>query len=131
MPNVQMQQLLHRYSFHLLQRPWHQLSRLFFITTEFDFYLLPLDHQTRTPLGYSSALRHQHSRCDLCHSSNTHHGIGTMALTMYSTESAIKSRDGNEYSIPSCPIAIPSSTAMVLNSFATPPEASISRNQLP
>ena len=49
------------------------------------------------------------------------------AFTIYSTESAIKSRDGSEYSIPSCPMAIPSSTAMVLNSFATPPEASISR----
>ena len=47
------------------------------------------------------------------------------ALTMYSTESAIKSREGNEYSMPSCPIAIPSSTAMVLNSLATPPDASI------
>jgi len=47
------------------------------------------------------------------------------ALTIYSTESAIKSREGNEYSMPSCPIAIPSSTAMVLNSLATPPEASI------
>ena len=40
------------------------------------------------------------------------------ALTMYSTESAIMSRDGNEYSIPSCPIAIPSSIAIVLNSAA-------------
>ena len=49
------------------------------------------------------------------------------ALTMYSTESAIKSRLGSEYSIPLCPMAIPSSTAMVLNSFATPPAASISR----
>ena len=49
------------------------------------------------------------------------------ALTIYSTESAIKSRDGKEYSIPPCPIAIPSSTAMVLNSLATPPAASISR----
>jgi len=49
------------------------------------------------------------------------------ALTMYSTESAIRSRDGNEYSIPPCPMAIPSSTAMVLNSLATPPAFSISR----
>ena len=47
------------------------------------------------------------------------------ALTMYSTESAISSRDGSEYSMPPWPMAIPSSTAMVLNSFATPPEASI------
>ena len=47
------------------------------------------------------------------------------ALTMYSTESAMRSREGNEYSMPSCPIAIPSSTAMVLNSLATPPAASI------
>src|SRR5690606_3846069 len=49
------------------------------------------------------------------------------ALTMYSTESAMSSRDGKEYSMPSCPIAIPSSTAMVLNSLATPPAASIWR----
>lgn len=39
------------------------------------------------------------------------------ALTMYSTASAISSRLGNEYSIPLWPIAMPSSTAMVLNSF--------------
>src|SRR6202034_2275742 len=37
------------------------------------------------------------------------------ALTMYSTESAISSRDGSEYSIPPWPIAMPSSTAIVLN----------------
>ena len=49
------------------------------------------------------------------------------AFTMYSTLSAINSRDGNEYSMPPWPIAIPSSTAMVLNSFATPPAFSISR----
>ena len=40
------------------------------------------------------------------------------ALTIYSTESAMISRDGSEYSIPSCPIAIPSSIAIVLNSAA-------------
>ena len=49
------------------------------------------------------------------------------AFTMYSTLSAIISRDGSEYSIPSWPIAIPSSTAIVLNSLATPPAASTSR----
>ena len=49
------------------------------------------------------------------------------ALTMYSTESAMMSRLGSEYSMPSWPMAMPSSTAMVLNSFATPPAASISR----
>ena len=49
------------------------------------------------------------------------------ALTMYSTESAINSREGSEYSIPSWPIAMPSSTAMVPNSLATPPARSISR----
>ncbi len=49
------------------------------------------------------------------------------ALTMYSTLSAISSRDGRLYSIPSWPIAMPSSTAIVSNSFATPPAASISR----
>src|SRR6202012_941462 len=45
------------------------------------------------------------------------------ALTMYSTESAISSRDGSEYSMPPWPIAIPSSTAMVLNSRGRPPAA--------
>jgi hypothetical protein len=49
------------------------------------------------------------------------------ALTMYSTESAISSREGSEYSMPPWPMAMPSSTAMVLNSLATPPAASISR----
>ena len=49
------------------------------------------------------------------------------ALTMYSTESAMISRLGSEYSMPSWPMAMPSSTAMVLNSLATPPAASISR----
>src|SRR5690554_7957414 len=49
------------------------------------------------------------------------------ALAMYSTESAMISREGREYSMPSWPMAIPSSTAMVLNSLATPPAASISR----
>src|SRR5690606_31405185 len=49
------------------------------------------------------------------------------ALTMYSTESAISSREGSEYSMPLWPMAMPSSTAMVLNSLATPPAASIWR----
>src|SRR5438270_11614080 len=49
------------------------------------------------------------------------------ALTMYSTESAIRSREGSEYSMPPWPMAMPSSTAIVLNSLATPPAASISR----
>ncbi len=49
------------------------------------------------------------------------------ALTMYSTLSAIRSRDGSEYSMPPWPMAMPSSTAMVLNSLATPPACSISR----
>ena len=43
------------------------------------------------------------------------------AFTMYSTASAISSRLGSEYSMPPCPIAIPSSTAMVLNSRPTAP----------
>ena len=43
------------------------------------------------------------------------------ALTMYSTESAMISREGNEYSIPLWPMAMPSSTAMVWNSRGTPP----------
>ena len=47
------------------------------------------------------------------------------ALHMYSTLSAITSRDGSEYNIPSCPMAIPSSTAMVLNSAAKQPFCSI------
>ena len=49
------------------------------------------------------------------------------ALTMYSTASAMISRLGSEYSMPSWPMAMPSSTAMVLNSLATPPARSISR----
>jgi hypothetical protein len=49
------------------------------------------------------------------------------AFTMYSTLSAISSRLGSEYSMPPWPMAMPSSTAMVLNSLATPPAASISR----
>ncbi len=48
------------------------------------------------------------------------------ALTMYSTASAISSREGRLYSMPSWPIAIPSSTAMVWNSFATAPARWIS-----
>ena len=43
------------------------------------------------------------------------------AFTMYSTASAISSRLGSEYSIPPCPMAMPSSTAMVLNSRPTAP----------
>src|SRR5690606_27813055 len=49
------------------------------------------------------------------------------AFTMYSTESAISSREGSEYSMPPCPMALPSSMAMVLDSLATPPAASICR----
>ena len=48
------------------------------------------------------------------------------AFTIYSTLSAIRSLLGRLYSMPSCPIAIPSSTAIVLNSLATPPCFSIS-----
>ncbi len=44
---------------------------------------------------------------------------------MYSTESAISSRLGSEYSMPPWPIAMPSSTAMVLNSRGTAPAARI------
>ena len=42
---------------------------------------------------------------------------------MVSTQSAINSREGREYFIPICPIAMPSSTPMVLNSKGTPPAA--------
>ncbi len=45
------------------------------------------------------------------------------ASIIVSTESAISSREGSEYFIPPCPIAIPSSTPMVLNSKGTPPAA--------
>ncbi len=47
------------------------------------------------------------------------------ALHIYSTLSAISSRDGSEYSIPACPMAIPSSMAMVLNSAAKQPSSAI------
>ena len=45
------------------------------------------------------------------------------ALTMYSTESAISSRLGSEYSMPPWPMAMPSSTAIVLNSRGIAPAA--------
>ena len=45
------------------------------------------------------------------------------AFTMYSTESAISSRLGSEYSMPPCPMAMPSSTAIVLNSRGIAPAA--------
>jgi len=48
------------------------------------------------------------------------------AFTMYSTESAIISREGRLYNMPSCPMAMPSSMAMVWNSLATPPAFAIS-----
>src|SRR5699024_3343231 len=47
------------------------------------------------------------------------------ALTMYSTESVMISREGREKSMPVWPMAMPSSTAMVLNSFGTPPASRI------
>ena len=43
------------------------------------------------------------------------------ARTTVSTASAISSRDGSEYFIPAWPIAIPSSTPIVLNTKGTPP----------
>ena len=52
------------------------------------------------------------------------------AFTMYSTESAISSRLGSEYSMPPCPMAIPSSTAMVLNSRGTPPAAEMASDTI-
>ena len=47
------------------------------------------------------------------------------ASATVSTESAINSRLGNEYRMPICPMAIPSSTPMVLNSNGTPPASRI------
>ncbi len=47
------------------------------------------------------------------------------AFTMYSTESAISSRLGSEYSMPPWPMAMPSSTAIVLNSRGIAPAARI------
>ncbi len=43
------------------------------------------------------------------------------ARIIVSTESAINSRLGSENFIPSCPIAMPSSTPIVLNTNGTPP----------
>ena len=43
------------------------------------------------------------------------------ARAMVSTLSAISSRLGREYFMPGCAIAMPSQTAMVLNSIGTPP----------
>ena len=53
-------------------------------------------------------------------------GIQTMASNLWasiivSTQSAINSREGSEYFIPRWPMAMPSSTPMVLNSNGTPP----------
>ena len=45
------------------------------------------------------------------------------ASIIVSTLSAISSREGSEYFIPSWPIAIPSSTPIVLNRNGTPPAA--------
>ena len=44
---------------------------------------------------------------------------------MYSTESAMTSREGSEYNMPEWPMAMPSSTAMVLNSRPTPPASAM------
>src|SRR3546814_10107843 len=53
------------------------------------------------------------------------------ALHMYSTLSAMMSRDGSEYRLPSWPIAMPSSTAIVLNSLPTPPAFAIRSEEQP
>ena len=45
------------------------------------------------------------------------------ACTISSTESAITSRETSEARIPSCPIEMPSETAMVVNSIGKPPAA--------
>ena len=55
-------------------------------------------------------------------------GMQTMAskqwaATIVSTQSAMSSRLGSEYFMPKWPMAMPSSTAMVLNSKGTPPAA--------
>ncbi len=42
-------------------------------------------------------------------------------LTMVSTQSAMSSREGREYFMPPWPIAMPSSTPMVLKMNGTPP----------
>ena len=47
------------------------------------------------------------------------------ARAIDSTLSAISSRLGREYFIPWCAIAIPSQTAMVLNSIGTPPASAM------
>ena len=43
------------------------------------------------------------------------------ARTMVSTQSAMSSREGSEYFIPPWPMAMPSSTPMVLKMNGTPP----------
>ncbi len=45
------------------------------------------------------------------------------AWIIVSTQSAISSREGSEYFIPSWPMAMPSSTPIVLNRNGTPPAA--------
>ena len=68
--------------------------------------------------GCSAAWRHQHAGVILSQLEMHTMASAQWALTMYSTESAMMSRLGSEYSMPSWPMAIPSSTAMVLNSLA-------------
>ena len=45
------------------------------------------------------------------------------AWTIVSTASAMISRLGNEYFMPACPMAMPSSTPIVLKTNGTPPAA--------
>ena len=47
------------------------------------------------------------------------------ARSMVSTESAINSREGKLQCMPACPMMMPSSTPMVLNSKGTPPASRI------
>ena len=47
------------------------------------------------------------------------------AFTIYSTASAISSREGRLYNMPPWPMAMPSSTAMVLNSRPIPPASAM------
>ena len=67
---------------------------------------------------------HEHARARSCRSWGCRPSPSKQcAWTIVSTQSAISSREGSEYFIPAWPIAMPSSTPMVLNTNGTPPAA--------
>ena len=66
---------------------------------------------------------HEHAGHDLVAVGDADHRVEQCAWIIVSTLSAISSREGSEYFMPSCPMAMPSSTPIVLNRNGTPPAA--------